>query len=270
LTDPTAVETAISDESPTAGTARGGRRLRILVAAAAVLVIAVAVPITLRLLPIGDDKDNPAGAPPSSVAAAACGFTDNFDGTTLDTAWELNRADLRITVAGGVAELDAPDGTDIYHANMTAQMLLRPITGDFVLEAALEATPAVFYQAAGLLLWDTQTSYVRMERGFGGGFGTMALEYNDGGTHTRVHGPLPSQKPIHTTATRVVMRLARAGNQITATWRPADTPDWSELGKITMHLPDTVRVGVSALNRAQFGAKPIPFRARFDRVSVTC
>jgi regulation of enolase protein 1 (concanavalin A-like superfamily) len=246
------------------------RRLRILVAAAAVLVIAVAVPLTLRLLPIGGGKGTPAAGSQTSVAAAACGFTDNFDGTALDPAWERNRMDTRITVAGGYADVDAPDGTDIYHANMSAPMLLRPVTGDFVLETEFEATPKIFYQAAGLLLWNSQVSYVRMERGFGGGSGTMALEYNDGGKHSRVHGPLPSQDPVKTSATRVVMRLTRTGEKIVATWRPADKTEWSNLGTVTMHFPDTVRVGLSALNRAQFGAKITPFHARFDRVSVSC
>jgi len=37
-----------------------------------------------------------------------------------------------------------------------------------------------------------------------------------------------------------------------------------------MTLPPTVRVGVSVLNRAQLGAKPTPFHARFDQITATC
>jgi hypothetical protein len=108
-----------------------------------------------------------------------------------------------------------------------------------------------------------------MERAFGE-TGTMGFEYNDGGVHQRVHGPLPSQQPIKATATRLVLRMARSGSTITGSWRPADKPEFANLATVQMTLPQTVRVGVSVLNRAQFGAKPTPFHARFDRITVTC
>jgi len=173
-------------------------------------------------------------------------------------------------VRDGSADLEAPDGTDIYQSNMTAPMLRRPVTGDFVLEAALETSPKVFYQGAGLLLWNGPASYVRIERGFGGKAGTVGFEYKDGGVHIRVHGPLPSQHPINTSATRLVLRMTRSGRTITGAWRPADQPGFATLATVKMTLPPTVQVGVAALNRAQFGAKPTPFHARFDRIAVTC
>ncbi|WP_433363897.1 Hsp70 family protein [Actinoplanes sp. CA-142083] len=277
-TQPLAVGRAAPDEAtePLSGATRSGRRRTlVVVAAAAVLLIAVSVPITVRVL---RDNDGRTGAQPppgastsaSASAAPACGFTDDFAGSTVDSAWERNRADLGITVSGGAADLNAPDGADIYQSNMTAPMLLRPVTGDFVLEATMQVSPAVFYQGAGLLLWNGPTSYVRIERGFGGGVGTIGFEYRDGGPHQRVHGPLPSQHPIKTGATRMVLRMARSGGTITGSWRPADKPAFAQLAKIPMTLPQTVRVGVSALNRAQFGAKPTPFHARFEQISVTC
>ncbi|MFC7273032.1 Hsp70 family protein [Paractinoplanes rhizophilus] len=246
------------------------RRSRILVAAAAVLLIAVAVPVTVRLLRDDGGRAGAQSPPAVSASAPACGFTEDFAGTTVDSAWERNRADLPIAVSGGTAELDAPDGTDIFQSNITAPMLLRPVAGDFVLETTVEVSPAVFYQAAGLLLWNGPTSYVRIERGFGGGSGTISFEYRDGGPHQRVHGPLPNQNPIKTEATRMVLRMVRSGGRVVGSWRPIDKPGFAELGNVPMTLPQTVRVGVSALNRAQFGAKPIPFQARFERIAVTC
>jgi hypothetical protein len=252
----------------------GRHRVRILVAAVAVLIVAVSVPITVRLLR-GDghpaaQSPPPASAPASTAASTpACGFADDFAGATVDSAWKRSRTDLKLTVSGGRADLDAPDGADIYQGHMTAPMLLRPVTGDFVLETEMEATPVVFYQGAGLLLWNGPNSYVRIERGFGK-TGTMGFEYKDGGPHQRVHGPLPGQKPLATSATRLVLRMARTGGAITAAWRPADKPTFTNLGTIHMTLPQTVQVGVAALNRAQFGAKPTPFHARFERITATC
>ncbi|WP_433293042.1 Hsp70 family protein [Actinoplanes sp. CA-030573] len=240
------------------------RRTRILVAAAAVLAIAVSVPIAARLL---RGPDRPAAAP--AATTPACGFTDDFTGATLDPAWEQTRKDLRVTVGNGAAELDAPDGTDIYKTNTTAPKLLRPVTGDFVLEATVEASPSVFYQGAGLLLWNGPTSYLRIERGIGKPAGTIGFEYNNGQGHKWVHGPL-DKPPITTTATRVVFRMSRTGGTLTGAWRPADRPTFTHLATVAMTLPPTVRVGVAALNRAQQGSKPAPFHARFDRVAVTC
>jgi regulation of enolase protein 1 (concanavalin A-like superfamily) len=188
----------------------------------------------------------------------------------VDPVWQRNRPDLRLTVSGGTADLESPNGTDIFKTNMTAPMLLRPVTGDFVLEATVEAAPVVFYQGAGLLLWNGANSYVRMERGFGG-TGTVGFEYkNAAGPHKWVHGPLPSEHPVKTEATRVVLRMARSGGTVTGSWRPADKLDFAELGTVKMTLPETVKVGVAVLNRAQFGAKPTPFHARFDQIKVTC
>ena len=262
------------------GRTAGRNRARILIVAVAVLVIAVSVPIVVTLL---HSDGRPAAGPstaagPSSAAGAgpsatpstpACGFAEDFTGAALDPAWQRTRPDLRLTLSGGTADLDAPDGTDIYGTNLTAPMLLRPVTGDFVLEATMVAAPAVFYQGAGLLLWNGPDTYVRMERGFGAG-GTMGFEYKNGSIHTRVHGPLNGQHPIKTAATRLVLRMARSGGTITGSWRPADKPDFAELATVKMTLPPTVRVGVSVLNRAQLGAKPTPFHARFDQITATC
>jgi hypothetical protein len=64
--------------------------------------------------------------------------------------------------------------------------------------------------------------------------------------------------------------MARSGRTVTGSWRPAGRPDFTELATVEMTLPPTVRVGVAVLNRAQLGAKPTPFHARFDQISVTC
>ncbi|GAA2628823.1 Hsp70 family protein [Paractinoplanes durhamensis] len=269
---PPTLELAVGRATPAEATEvlpTGPRRNRVrrLAAAAAVLVIAVGVPVAVWQL--RDDGGSPAALPSSAAGTPACGFVDDFDGTTLAGAWERNRKDLTIDVSSGVADLTVPDGADIYETNLTAPMLLRPITGDFVLEATVEAAPSVFYQGAGLLLWNGATSYVRMERGFGAS-GTVGFEYKNGGPHQWVHGTQPDQHPIKTTATRLVLRMKRVGSTVTGSWRPADQTFYTDLATIQMKLPASVRVGVAALNRAQNGAKPTPFRARFDRIALTC
>jgi hypothetical protein len=173
-------------------------------------------------------------------------------------------------VANGALELTAPDGADIYPQHLDAPMLLQTPTGDFTLETDVAAAPRQFYQGAGLVLWQDSEHYVRLERGFGD-VGAIALEYRDGGRHIKVHAPFAAGPAVvRTDAGRVVLQLRRTSGAVAARWRPSGETGWRDLGRIGVALPDTTRAGVAGLNRAQNGATPAPFRARFDYVRVSC
>ena len=208
--------------------------------------------------------------PPSSAPPAACGFVDEFTGTALDPKWEQVRSDAAVTVAGGAATLDAPEGSDIYAKQLAAPMLLRPWTGDFRLETQLTATPAQFYQGAGLVLWNGPKSYVRLELGYGD-VRAIVFEHMNGGKHVKTRPPFKRGKNVvRTNSDQVVLQLSRAGDAVTARWRRPDETSFTELDTIKLKLPDTVKAGVSVLNRAQSGNRPAPFSATFERVSLAC
>lgn len=239
-----------------------GRRRPVLLALVAVLLVAVAVPVMLWLA-----RERAEHA--SGDQAAACGYTDEFDGGALGESWERTRADADVAMLDGGVGMVAPEGADIFDDHLAAPMLLRPVTGDFTVETTLEAEPSIFYQGAGLVLWGSATSYVRLERGHGDS-GAIVYEYKNGGEHQRVHGPRTDQNPVVTDATHLDLRLTRTAGTVRAAWRPSGDGSYTDLGEVTVDLPRTLRVGVAVLNRAQLGADPAEFHARFDRVAVTC
>ena len=257
-----------------------GRRAQMLLAAVAVLVIAGVTAFFLQRR----DRDDPvtAGAPaapapavasaaPSSAAPACVPFNERFDGDTVAAVWERTRPDVDLTVARSRVQLTVPDGADLHEDRADAAMLLREVSGDFVLETTLTAEPAQFYQGAGLVLLAGDGRYVRLELGYGD-IRALVYEYRDGGAHTRVHPPFADDRDVvRATTNDLELQLERSGDRITARWRPAPRDgEFRDLGTITAALPGTVRAGVAVLNRAQSGAEPEPFPATFFRVVVTC
>jgi predicted RNA polymerase sigma factor len=75
---------------------------------------------------------------------------------------------------------------------------------------------------------------------------------------------------VRTDDDRVVLQLIKTADTVHARWRPTGAADWRELGSIAVALPRATKAGVAALNRAQSGAVPTPFGARFEYVRVSC
>jgi regulation of enolase protein 1 (concanavalin A-like superfamily) len=267
------------DPDPIGPRRRPGRRAQIVLAAAAVLVIAG---VTAFFVSQRDPDGNlVAGGPTSSVAASPaaasspppptdCGANETFDSAELSAGWERTRPDVDVPLAGSAARMIAPDGSDIYDDRIDAPMLLRTVPGDFVMETTVAAEPDQFYQGAGLVILVDETHYVRVELGYGD-VRAIVFEYRNGGAHTKVHPPR-KRDPNVVVATQndVVLQLERSGNEVTARWRSGEQTKLRNLGTITVDLPDTVKAGVSVLNRAQSGAEPEPFPATFYRVWFTC
>jgi regulation of enolase protein 1 (concanavalin A-like superfamily) len=259
--------------------AQGGRggsaprhRRRLLAAAVPVAVIVAVVLAGVAWANRERPPEGRAGVGPvaSSAPSPPCGFADEFTGDAVDSRWEQVRKGDGSTVADGAMALAAPNGSDIYPQHLDAPMLLQTPTGDFTLEADVVAAPRQFYQGAGLVLWHDPEHYVRLERGFGD-VGAIALEYRDGGRHTRVHAPFTAGPAVvRTEAGRVVLQLRKTAGAVTARWRPFGEAAWQDLGRIAVALPDSTKAGVAALNRAQNGAAPAPFEVRFDYVRVSC
>ncbi|GAB1691434.1 Hsp70 family protein [Krasilnikovia sp. M28-CT-15] len=236
------------------------RRTRAVLVVVAVLAVGGAAVTVAALRRTGADS--------GGASAAACGFADSFEAGTLDPAWQRQRTD--VTVADGAVTMEASDGSDIFETHLAAPMLLRPVTGDFTLETDVTAAPHQFYQGAGLVLWNGPGSYVRLERGYGDS-GAIVFEYKDHGPHVKVHSPLRKDRTlIETDAQRGVLQLVRTGDTITAKARAVSDAELRDLGSIHLDLPRTVQVGVAVLNRAQQGASPSSFSARFDSVAVRC
>jgi len=235
-----------------------------------VLIVAGSATAIVELTGRDNETDSPIAATSSAAVSnepAGCGFTDTFDGDTLDPAWERTRPDANLSIADGAVTMDAPEGSDLYEDYVDAPRLLRPVSGDFVAQTDVSAQPSQFYQGAGLVLWAGADQYARVERGYDQ-YGEVIFEYKDKAPHKRVLEPGPSAAASD--ADRVVLEIARAGETVSGRWRPESESDWLELGSITMDLPGDVQIGIAVLNRAQRNAEPAPFSATFADVTVTC
>ncbi|MEV6634655.1 Hsp70 family protein [Actinoplanes sp. NPDC051470] len=263
-------------DKPPGGEAGGprpvSRRALVIVSAAAAVLVVTA--IVISIVWFGSGRDDPGGddqaAGPISTTSACGGFVDEFDGGALDPGWQRTQPGATVAIGGGGATVEAPDGADIYADHTAAPMLVREHSGDFVLEAEVVVQPGQFYQGAGLVVWNSPTSFVRLERGFGD-IGAITFEYRDGGDHVRPRPPFKNTKGVvPTDAGHVLLQVRREGDRISAGWREPGNPTYSDLGSAQIDLPGTVRVGLSVLNRAQNGAKPETFSATFSRAALTC
>lgn len=201
--------------------------------------------------------------------SAGCRFSDGFDGNAIAGGWEEVRiGDGALKVADGSLDMSAPDGSDINEELQTAPKLLHPLTGDFKLESDLTANPQQLFQSAGVLLWNSAETYVRLERSYGD-VGAIIFEYRlNGGPHTRIHSPMSTDpKVITTDKTHVVLQLTKTSTAVSARWRPVEDSQWRELGTVDTKLPNTSKAGIAVLNRT---GSAIAYNAKFDYARATC
>ena len=182
-----------------------------------------------------------------------------------DCKFELDpREDkIRIIVPGKPNILSA----EIGHVN--APRVLREIKGDFDLivrvtgtgNAGGKATTKVYYpyHGAGLLIWQDEENYVRLE---------IATEVRHGKTRPYVNfeyrkdGTLATSGGLMNTDGSNHLRLRRRGDEIYASFGP-DGLRWTSFAPLTAKLNDRLTVGISAIN-----SSTKPLTAEFNGLEV--
>jgi squalene-hopene/tetraprenyl-beta-curcumene cyclase len=179
--------------------------------------------------------------------------------------------DCQIAVKGGKLSIGLPGtlydlGVEVGQVN--APRVLRDVEGDFVAEVKVEGKfepggkctrPGGFpYNGAGLLLWNDQNNYLRLER---------AAILRDGKLIPYVNfeersNRRPSGGGASIPNEPVSLRLARRGSEITASVS-TDGRSWHQLKTFTVRYPARVKVGVAAVNSASR-----PFEAEFEGFRV--
>jgi hypothetical protein len=171
---------------------------------------------------------------------------DDF-GTTLspEWTWEDPFDDCSFTVGDGL-EIHAPNGRGLWHINLSAPRLLRPVEVDWAAQTVCvpvsgpapgEEKPTI----GGLLLWKDKDNFLRLDQGaygerdvFFGGY----LE-NQGMVIGRGRLPLGSSK-------RVFLRLERTGDRVDA-YCSADGKDWFAVGHVDFPVEDPLQIGLHAI-----------------------
>ena len=201
-----------------------------------------AQPATPR--PIATATRQPAATVVARPTATPAGkvSTWEFD-RPIDGSWYAEGgvdATVGIEARPGYLRITAPSGNDLFPGtNYDTPTVFQVVSGDFTVETALEFVPTEDYQGAGLFIWQDQDNFVRLERCFGGlggiDSGICLLKIADGEPEV-----IASPVDIPTTAQRVELRLQKAGEQVTASWREASAASagpWRTAGKMEIALP---------------------------------
>jgi regulation of enolase protein 1 (concanavalin A-like superfamily) len=177
-------------------------------------------------------------------------FNDNFQGAwNTDWAWidPNNDATYSLTAHSGFLRLTVPEENDLAGvANYDAPRLLVPQNGNFTIETLVEFDPQETYQGAGLLVWQDQDTFLRLEFGFGGMGGeeknAVFVKQEEGGLSLVGSIDLPA------TLKSIELRLQRDGNQFTAWYRQAGGT-WQEIGAAELNLNATVDIGITQVTQ---------------------
>jgi regulation of enolase protein 1 (concanavalin A-like superfamily) len=212
-----------------------------------VTTTAVPPPTTAAVTP------SPSATVPASTTASAPApiFKDDFQGA-LKSQWVWtdpnDDATHSFTARPGFLRLTAPDGNDLTgFSNYDAPRLLVQRKGNFTLETLVEFDPQEDYQGAGLLVWQDEDSFLRLEFGFGGlGSGTKNVSFL---RQVESNLELVNLVDLPDESKRIELRLTRNGDQFTAWYRPAGG-DWQKIDSTEISLNSTVDVGIVQVTQA--------------------
>lgn len=212
----------------------------------------------LALTPAALAFDGPGnGAPPKSIK----GWGDVVDPKS-DCGFKLKSDRLIITVPGRQHDLSIEAG------NTDAPRVIRPVTGDLIADVKVEGTvrPAgdrtspryLAYQGTGLLLWQDESTYVRLER--------AALLQEDGSTvhyinfELRENGERKDARSAEIEDKPAFLRIERRGTRILGAVS-FDGLSWSAFEPFEVRLRNDLQIGVAAINTstAKFEAELADF-----------
>ncbi len=167
-----------------------------------------------------------------------------------DCKFQLEKGKVTITVPGTWHDLTYTSA----YSNLNAPRVLREIEGDFRLQARVDAFPLpeagassggdFSFTSSGLLVWEDDKNFIRMDRAAVGGFPIPFVwveQFADGKSASRQQHPIPDE-PAY-------LRLERKGDWITfSVAEDAKGTKWVEIHEVKVALPKRLLVGVLAIN----------------------
>jgi regulation of enolase protein 1 (concanavalin A-like superfamily) len=178
--------------------------------------------------------------------------------------WTDPLGDCTFSVQEGL-EIRAANGRDLWVLNQSAPRMLRPASGEFIVQAiccrGTDDRPAM----GGLLMWSDRANYLRLDRGLTGERDVTLLGCLENRDQVIGRGRLPGQ--IARGGDRIWLRLERVGERVTALCS-ADGKAWFTLGQVPFAVQKPIQVGVYAsgdINRTIYqGAYPDGTAIRFE------
>jgi hypothetical protein len=171
---------------------------------------------------------------------------------------------------GNEIEMRAANGRDLLSVNLSAPRLLRPVSGDWIVQTKCAPLSADRPAIGGLVLWKDKENYLRLDRG---ATGTRDLYFGGSIEDQDVligRGRLPGRN-ADTGLDSVFLRLERVGDRVKALGS-TDGERWFGVGAVPFAVEDPLQVGAHAIgkiDRAVYrGAYPEGTAIRFDSFSV--
>jgi regulation of enolase protein 1 (concanavalin A-like superfamily) len=171
------------------------------------------------------------------------GFCDPFTSSILMTGWEwidpLEDSTYDLDASHGQITLSTPDGGHDLYLNTNAPRLLQRVGGDFTISTQVTSAPTVSgYQGAGLLIWQDENNYIRLERTSTG----VAFIYRVGGDYNHVSEAAYS-------GTTTDLKITRNNNYFRAWY--FDETDWILAGEVSYNAKHELKGGISLINEWQ-------------------
>lgn len=239
------------------------RRFTLFSVLSTLTIVILAVSLILEWFDILPHISSPTpSSTPGPVMPQNCGgaVSDGFHGS-LDSRWQWVNPSGSATysTAQGYFSLSAPPNSDLYprYNNFSAPRLLQPINGDFTLSTLVSFSPNTNYQSAGLLLWQDQTTFLRLEIAFG-------LSKKRGVTFQHDGQPLSTMDQHPTTAKSIELSIQKQGDHFTAWWR-VPGQNWQSAGETDLHFKNLM-VGLDLI--ADYSAPRTT--ASYDYFMVSC
>ncbi|HET9736477.1 MAG TPA: ThuA domain-containing protein [Solirubrobacteraceae bacterium] len=192
--------------------------------------------------------------------------TDNFDGTSLGSAWEVVRQDQNLTVGGGTLNIPAQAG-DLYGGRNDAKnIVLRGApTGPWQATAKMRFNGSAQYHQAGMIVYGDDSNFTKFGRIAHTAEGAEKFEfiYENAGTPRNEAADseqtnLPADFPDD-----FYVRIVSDGTNITGSYS-RDGSAWTPVGR-PAPLPANARLGMFAFSNDGTG-DPV---AAFDSFTLT-
>jgi hypothetical protein len=176
-------------------------------------------------------------------------------------------------------EVHAANRRALWHINLSAPRILRPASGDLVVQTVCSASSseaaADAPSSGGLLMWSDAENYVRLDVGTGGGrevflggcIHNVDLVAGRGRLPQMVSGEDSAGQTSHFLAGEVYLLLERIGTHVRALCS-RDGAEWYLAGQVELKVPARLQVGLYAngnIDRLIYpGAYPDGTEIRFE------
>lgn len=175
---------------------------------------------------------------------------DDFDSFSLASEWKwfdpVGDANFDLNAQPSFIRISTPSNNDIApFSNYDAPRLVRQVSGNFDIKTLVRFDPQNDYQGAGILIWQDDDNFLRVERaygGFNGGQSGIRFDKEVNGSYGTVSGP----ESHPTVAKEVELRVKREGDQFTAYWRERGD-SWQEIGTTSLQFTSKIDVGLAVV-----------------------